>query len=275
MIRRILPALAVLFGRKTAMDNEVPRIIQSTAYAIASAIQHQRHYLTEMDTPSEPTLTEQHSTAVGQIRRTQTYLRSLPALFVGIAALLEAARVQAQIGSAERKAFQDKIDELTANKDQLEDLIGETAGLADQADTSDNSLQAETTPPPVNTPTTDPATGLPILPEGQEAAPNPPVSAVTGETTTPVGAVVGSDNPDPTPGQLEAATDLSGPPADSDNPTPSTGAGTPVHNEPAAETLSTADGVPDGVQAPDESDEIASAEGTGPAKDGEDEVAQA
>lgn len=235
-------ALAVLFGRKTAMDNCTPGLIDE-AYRAAKAAKTTVNYHLIME--SQPDQTTQHTTAVAKIKRVNAYLKTLPGFFTVILAALATAQATASVGSAEREQLKRAKDEAEARSDELEALIGEAADAADAADTSDNAFPTDpTTPTPtdVNTPPTtgtnltpDPAT----LPQGQEAGPNPPISAVTGTPTTAFQAVVGSDNPagTVTPDQVNAATDTSGPPADSSNPTPPTGAGTPDGSATPAETL--------------------------------------
>ncbi len=147
---RISDALAVLRGQKTAVDNRVPGLIFNAFLAATWAAgkhpstNQQTNPKPAMDsntTPSDaPVQTEQHDTAVVRLKKINAYLLGLPALFVGISAALEAARLEAQIGSAERAAYQAEIDGLKAKGDELEGLIGAGAAAVEAADLSDNAV---------------------------------------------------------------------------------------------------------------------------------------
>ncbi len=265
-------AWAVLRGKKTAMDNSIPGLIDQVYRAAKTARHHQPEITKIMPELTSTDEAAQHNTAVTRMRVVLSvlvlrFLLALPAFFISVKEALEAARAGAPVGSAERKELERQRDEAIARGNELEALIGEGFVNVEAADAADNELLAETTPPPPVNP--------PLNPEGQEAAPNPPISAVTGEPTTPVGAVVGSDTPEGviTPDLVAAATDTSGPPADSTQPTPSTGAGQPASltGDGTGTALPPigADqvGSDPGTVPPTPSSDAPAAEGTGPAPD--------
>lgn len=179
---RISDAWDVLNGRKTAVDNAVPGLIFQ-AY-VAALWASRRHPQTNQPTKAMPPIdtaeeTAQHDTGVTRLKKINAYLFGLPALFVSIGAALEAARLEAQIGSAERKQYQDQIDLLKAQGDELEGLIGTGAEAVDAADAADDAVGGSPATPPVEVPGDGAATG-----DGSGTN-LPPTEPPTGDASTP------------------------------------------------------------------------------------------